>query len=936
MSDTTVPLDEIQSGIFDPTAIAFETHLFMGVGDPEAGRVFVRSLVGRVTTEASIPSDPHASAAQTRVTVGFTWAGLAALGVGGDVLASFPEEFRDGMAARAVILGDDPSHAGWDPVYLPPTGGRPPLHVWVMVQAPDVATLAAEVATIQALGGSDNVTVIGSEQAAQFGPEHGPAKEHFGFNDNLSQPGVEGVGQSVYPGQGGYMPDGSWKPIPVGCFLLGHQDGYGEIVEYPSDPALRTNGTYMVLRKLEQDVAGFRSYVAQTAQRLGMEEELCAAKFVGRWRSGAPLELAPDHDDPTILDDPATANAFTYRAPCGPSPATGGDLDGDRVPRRAHIRRVNPRDSLGANSVVNPADHRIIRRSAPYGPYLDHVDDDGRPRGLIFRAFNASILDQFEMIQAEWVNNGNEANGLSTDRDPFVGADITGTSREGPLGASFTIPQPDGSCPTRHNLPQFVTPRGGAYFFVPSLSGLAHLATDPVIPSPPAPPAVPPGMTFVVLYESIKAAPSNPPQAVLHEQIQVVLLYQQNLVELGRELRLSDSTKIFPTSIGVLLGTAADVTEVFTRNDVFSVCGYGERLIDITGPFLLGMDAGPQYEREASIMHFVTPSSDLRTLEPWIDGLAAALVTAAVSKPGTPFDLVSAVAIPAPLRFVGRYFGVPGPDDETLMGWLRAIGIYVFEWWSAFLPSIKDWTTSISPAFEAYLDGLIQQRSIEIATGQTVPDDVLTRLLSLPGVDSPNHPMALDHLGIRRNLAGFALGSSVALSTAIVSAVQYLLDPASAAALQATRAAAQARDTTLVRQCMLEAARLGAPSPPSVFRTALTDVVLAQGTPREKTIPQGSVVVLNPAIAMTDPDAVPDPLTFRTDRPASTYMMFGEGMHTCFGTAIATMILGSVGRALFALDDLHEVSPMTTGVGIPGQFYPDSYLLATGTEGLPS
>lgn len=941
-SGVTVPLDEIQSGIFDPTVITFETHLFLGVADAVAGRAFVRSLIGRVTTEASIPSDPLAAAAQTRVNVGFTWSGLAAVGVSAEVLASFPQEFRDGMVARGVILGDDPSHSGWDPVYLPPTAGGTGLHVWVLVQAPDTATLAAEVEVIRSLALANDVSVIGTEQGAQFGAEHGSAKEHFGFNDNLSQPGVAGVGQPVYPGQGGYQPDGTWAPIPVGCFLLGHADGYGEIASRPSDPALRTNGTYMVLRKLEQDVAGFRSYVSQTAHRLGMDEEHCAAKFVGRWRSGAPLELAPDHDDPSILVDPNTANAFTYRAPCGPTSAhdggpasataKGGDLDGDRVPRRAHIRRVNPRDSLAVDSVVDPANHRIIRRSAPYGPYLDRAADDGQRRGLLFRAFNASILDQFEMIQSEWVNNGNEANGLSTDRDPFVGADSSSTSPspEGPLGASFTIPQPDGSCPTIHNLPQFVTPRGGAYLFVPSLSGLSRLCVDPVVARPAPPPTLPAGTTFIALYESIKAAPGNPPEAVLQEQIDVVMLYQQHLVELGNELRAADSTKIFPTSIGVLLGTAADMTEVFTRGDVFSVCGYGERLIDLTGPFILGMDAGPQYDRESSIMRFVTPGSDLQALEPWIEGLAASLVATAVSQSGTPFDLVSTVAVPAPLRFVGHYFGVPGPDDETFMAWLRAIGISVFEWWSAFFPSIKDVTTSISPAFEAYLDGLIRQRSADIAAGTTVPDDVLTRLLSLPGVDSPTHPMALDRLGIRRNLGGFAVGSSVALSTAIVSAVQYLLDPANAGALQATQAASRARDAALVRQCMLEAARLGDPSPPSVFRTALTDAVLAKGTLRETKIPRGSIIVLNPTIAMTDPDAVPDPLTFRTDRPAGTYMMFGEGMHTCFGTAIATMILGAVGQALFALDDLHEVSPMQPGVGIPGEFYPGSYLLASG------
>jgi Dyp-type peroxidase family len=928
----TIPLDNIQAGIFDPTALAVETHVFLAMTSGASGRAFLRSIISHITTEAQVaPGD--GALGQVRVNLGITSPGLIMLGVDPSVVSSFPEEFRDGMAARAAILGDNGASAPseWDPTFRPAADGGPTFHLWLMVQGPDAASRDAELAALAALAASHAVVQIGLEEGAQLGPELAPAKEHFGFNDNLSQPGIEGVGQPVHPGQGTLQPDGTWTPIPVGCFLLGYPNGYGDPPSHPTDEALRQDSTFMVFRKLSQDVASFRGAVKETAGLLGLDEERCAAKFVGRWRSGAPLEITPDHDDPSIVDAPETANAFSYDA------APFSDCDGVRVPRLAHIRRVNPRDSLGSRSIIDPTNHRIIRRSAPYGPYLpESADgDDGQPRGLLFRAFNASILDQFEMIQSEWVNNANETNGLSTDRDPFVGSVEPMGPPARQLTASFTIPIPsaDGSsfsCPTRHGLPQFVTVKGGAYFFVPSLSALAHLATDPAHAAVPSG-GVPLDKSFVDVYRSIVAAPGNPPEAVLREQIGLVVGYQGHLVKLGNDLRASDSTKIFPTSIGVLLGTSADVREVFTRDDVFSVAGYGARLTDLTGPFLLGMDAGAQYDRESAIMRFVAPSSDLPALDQWLARFAASVVKDAAGAPGTTFDLVPLVADRVPVGFVGHYFGVPGPDDETLMTWLRAIGIYVFEWWSTLFPlPIKTFTTSITPTFEQYLDGLIDERSEAIAAGDpNVPDDVLTRLLDLPGVDSASHPRSLDRLGIRRNLAGFALGSSVALSTAIVSAVEYLLAPENLSALRTTRAAAKAGDRDLVGQCMLEAARLGQPSPPSVFRTALADHVLAAGTAREKLIPKGSIVVLNPAIAMTDPEAVADPMTFRPGRPLDTYMMFGEGKHTCFGTAIGMMILTSVGSALFSLDGLHQVSPVANGTAFPSSGYPATYLLST-------
>ncbi|WP_051062666.1 cytochrome P450 [Ilumatobacter nonamiensis] len=927
-AELSVPLSQVQAGIFDPAAPTFETHVLLEICDMAAARAFVGSLANEVTTEADVSG---AAGPATRVSVGFTSEGLAALGVAASVLDSFPREFLDGMPARAIALGDNGPNdpVDWDAPYR--TDEQHRLHMWLMVQGDDSTEVEARVVeVVEPAVAAGAIRELGREHGQQFGPDRAPAKEHFGFNDNLSQPGVAGVGQPVYPGQGTLQPDGTWDPIPVGCFLLGYENGYGDTPLHPSDATLRNNGTYMVLRKLEQDVPAFREAVADTATRFGMDEQLCAAKFVGRWRSGAPLEICPEHDDPSVLDDHETANSFHYRGP----DRVGGDAGGQRVPRGAHIRRVNPRDSFTIQSVVDPKNHRIIRRSAPYGRYLEEGSGpDGVRRGLLFRAFNASILDQFEMIQSEWVNNSNENQGVSTDRDPFVGSvePMGHPSRRNP--PSFTIPQPDGTCPTRYGLPQFVTVRGGAYFFVPSIDALRGLAV-PLPPPPDPPPPLP--APFLASYEAIAGIPGIQASQVRELQINLVLGYQAHLVELGDELRSQETTKIFETPIGFLLSTYDDIVEVFRNDEVFSVSGYAERLQDVTGPFILGMDRGPEYEYESSIMHAALPSSGLAEVAEWVDDYAARVVARTTVKPGVPFDLVAPIAQRIPLAYIDRFLGVPGTNDQTLMSWLQVLGLHVFEFWTPYVPplpgrqNIKAVATSISPTFEAYLDGLITDRIGSIAAGQPVPEDVLTRLVRLSttgGQSATEQAITFDHVAIRRNLAGFALGSTVAASTAIVSAVQYLLTEGNEQALAQTVEAAGAGDGDRVQECMLEAARLGAPSPPSVFRTAKRDHVLAEGTDREKKIPAGAVVALYPCVAMTDPSAIETPKEFRPGRPSSNYLMFGEGQHSCFGTATALMFLRSAGLHLFALPGLKQVSPMTPGTGTPGAYYPGEYML---------
>ncbi|MEP6623841.1 MAG: hypothetical protein ABJC79_05320, partial [Acidimicrobiia bacterium] len=239
----SVPLAEIQAGVFDPLILPNEVHLFVQVTDAVGARTFLGSIVGEVTTEAqAATADP--TVPQLRLSVGFTWAGLGALGLDPAVLGSFPEEFRDGMAARYRTLGDNGSS---EPTKWQWPFGAPTLHLWLLVQGSTAAAVAGRVDDLSArIAACDGLAVIGTQDGAQFGAERAPAKEHFGFNDNLSQPGVAGVGQPVYDGQGTLQPDGTWAPIPVGCFLLGYENGFGNVETRPSDPRLRQNGTYMV------------------------------------------------------------------------------------------------------------------------------------------------------------------------------------------------------------------------------------------------------------------------------------------------------------------------------------------------------------------------------------------------------------------------------------------------------------------------------------------------------------------------------------------------------------------------------------------------------------------------------------------------------------------------------------------------------------------
>jgi len=272
-------------------------------------------------------------------------------------------------------------------------------------------------------------------------------REPFGFKEGISQPAIEGTG---IPGT-----NPREAPLKAGEFVLGYEDETGSQPPMPQPEALGRNGSYVAFRKLHTRVAAFRKYIHERAADRA-EEDLLAAKFVGRWPSGAPLALAPDEDDPELGADPKRNNAFTY----------GDDPHGLKCPVGAHARRVNARDSV-VTGVVRL--HRVIRRGTNYGPPLPAgvLEDDGADRGLMFAFVGAHLARQFEFVQTQWVNDGRFI-GAPAEKDPLVGANDNG---------QFTVPRQ----PIRRRfqgLPAFVVNRGGEYCFMPGLRALRWLA-DP-------------------------------------------------------------------------------------------------------------------------------------------------------------------------------------------------------------------------------------------------------------------------------------------------------------------------------------------------------------------------------------------------------------------------------------------------------------------------
>jgi Dyp-type peroxidase family len=441
----SLELDDIQAGaLYERPSPYVGTYLLLRIADRADGRELVRRL-HRVANPAGRAETPD----ETSITVAFTYHGLEALGVPQASLDSFAPEFREGMAARAEILGDT-GESGPDQWEEPL--GTADVHVAIAVLSSDEDRLRAVAERArEAHADLPGVELIWRQDCYQLAT----GRTSFGFKDGIGQPAVEGSGrQSTNPRQ---------PPLKAGEIILGYPDETGELPPMPTPDVLGRNGTYVVFRKLHTKVAAYRTYLrAQAASRA--EEDLLGAKMVGRWQSGAPLALAPDQDDPELGSNPGRNNDFGFR----------DDPRGFKCPVGAHARRANPRDALDQEGSVDVRLHRMVRRGTSYGPMLPDgvIEDDGIDRGIVFVFAGAHLKRQFEFVKTQWLNDGIFI-GAPLESDPLVGPRGDNPSGDDPRG--FTIPQR----PIRrrlHDLPPFVVTRGGEYCFAPSLSALLWIA----------------------------------------------------------------------------------------------------------------------------------------------------------------------------------------------------------------------------------------------------------------------------------------------------------------------------------------------------------------------------------------------------------------------------------------------------------------------------
>jgi Dyp-type peroxidase family len=466
---SALELDDIQGLIARayPDLVAAR-YVLLQIGDAASARRWLGGLADQITPAPARPAD-------VALNFALTASGVKKLGLPSAAMEQFSNEFIAGMTTphRRRNFGDVGANAPEQWLWGGPN--TPSVDALLLLFARDVAALNQLTATVSASfagGGVAQVQLLDATVDLD-------GKEHFGFSDGISQPTIDGLS--------------SRKDIPAntiapGEFILGYANEYGLYTDRPllepsADPQrllppdvegsgkldLARNGSYLVFRHLAQDVRGFWRFIDQaTRQAYGSSDASrrtwLASRMVGRWPSGAPVTLTPDADDPVL----STANDFTYQY---------GDELGLSCPIGAHVRRSHPRDSLDPDpgterSVALDRRHRLLRRGREYGPPVEGdplapAPPDDPERGLYFVCLAGNISRQFELVQGTWLNNPTFG-GLYDESDPLTANHLN--------GASFSVPAE----PVRQrykDLPQFVTVRGGAYFFLPGIKALKYLST---------------------------------------------------------------------------------------------------------------------------------------------------------------------------------------------------------------------------------------------------------------------------------------------------------------------------------------------------------------------------------------------------------------------------------------------------------------------------
>jgi len=379
----------------------------------------------------------------TSLNIAFSQTGLNALNVHGSLNDS---AFSAGQLNDAYNLGD-PGTINWVPQFVGTN-----IHGVILLASNSEKNIAVTLASLTSKLGNSTAEIYSLQGAARQGAEEG--HEHFGYLDGISNPAVQGF-QSPLPGQ---------AVVPTGEILVGEN---GDSVD--GRPAWAKDGSFLVFRQLKQLVPEFNKFLTDNPIRapgLTLQEgsDLLGARMFGRWKSGAPVFLAPLVDNPALGADPTRNNDFTYALP---GQTSSNLTDQSKCPFSAHIRKTRPRADLGLPEQNN---HHIVRGGIPYGPEVTQTETTTSTttieRGLAFVSYQSSIANGFQFLQQKWADNTKFIH-------PDVGFDpLIGAAQGAPRVVTGLDPTSNSSSITLNT--DFVVSRGGEYFFSPSLSAIAN------------------------------------------------------------------------------------------------------------------------------------------------------------------------------------------------------------------------------------------------------------------------------------------------------------------------------------------------------------------------------------------------------------------------------------------------------------------------------
>ncbi|MFZ5602725.1 MAG: hypothetical protein ACOY7J_09745 [Pseudomonadota bacterium] len=895
------------------------------------------------------------------VNLAFSWSGLKALGLPDAILEQFPQAFTDGMAARALFLGDYGGDAPecWEGYY-----GSRDIHVLVGLnylpwldgsgEKPGAWTdeeIAAHDRVLQDYwqrlcndpqgghAGQPAGAHLLMSEAAHVIREQGQIREHFGFADGVSQPYVSD-GQKHRGGGGKKMTNSSpWEPLAAGEFLLGYSDELAvrnglvpanantELLPESSNPRvaafqrLTRNGSFLVYRKLEQRVKEFRQFCDGKGKDF-------STHLMGRNHDGVPL---------TAQNRPPLDNDFDF----------GNDRTGQQCPFASHMRRVNPRLTLSegeSEGTLRVDQHRLIRRAMPYGPYIptgtDLAQAPDAQRGLHFFCYNARIDSQFEFVQKNWINNCDFMGFSSNVIDPIVG----NRARE-KLGLfSFnaeTLPV--------YGLQQYVQVKGGEYFFTPGRKGLQLLLqlvqqVDPVrVPK-----------QRIENWDPVQSDPLDVAKYV----------DATRLVGGNRFVKLWVQGSTGARVPYYYFAHPEDMNAILAQPNVFTNVLYKERIRKLTGgDMLLSKNETPQREQQKKLTgQLLSPANFEARMQAVLGGTLEQIRTGFAST--GKLELAEHLARRLPLAVIKNLYGIAPPrmpadgilsrlqiahffdrtdynevpqiwrencgnygfrttPDDTLLFWVRMLFLQVF----GNMINL-DYITRLSQAAAAEFLPLLDQQIDDAVARPTDPDSIMAGLIRMYrdeyGISDTDRLVK----AVRQSLLELAVGSTDTTAKGIAGVVAKILQfgsnlqeaishlladqPEALKLLQAWLANPALRlqltpqMNGLLEQVALKCLYLN-PVAPLLPRFCLNGATYVSSVGETLNIEPGAMVCLVPQVTLL--------MELQQKLPWSNgrYLFMSDSPHACMGRQIALL---EIREALKLLLTLPNVRPAAGPAGM--------------------